>query len=107
MLGIELVEGENLDARVAQGRHNFIAPEGIDIGDYARHFLPDQLQLFARRSSVHADFGRTRLNLLPQTCHTNHEELIDIRSENGDEFYSFKKRAIPVLRFLKDTALEG
>ena len=44
--------------------------------------MPDQFELFARRLAVHADLRRARLNLLPQAGDANHEELVDIRSED-------------------------
>src|SRR4051794_29046837 len=107
LLWVELVERKNLDPGVSKGGSDVVAPEFINLGSQTGHLVTNQLQLFARRSSIQADFGGASFDLLPQSRNPNHKELIHVRAQDGKELHTFEQWARLIFRFFEDAPLKG
>ena len=66
----------------------------------------DGHQLGARSQSVGAWIGGARVQLRRQASHANHEELVEIGAEDGEELDAFQQRVLIVLGFLQHAPLE-
>jgi hypothetical protein len=66
----------------------------------------DRQQLVFRRQSVRRGLDRSGPQLPVQPGHADHEELIQVGAEDGEEFQSFQQRMTGVERFLQHSFIE-
>ena len=66
----------------------------------------DQLKLRRGRETVRREQVGIRLNLLLQAGYANHEDLIQVRGEDGQELASLQERLTPIQRFFEHTPVE-
>jgi hypothetical protein len=104
--GVELLVLQELDAVLAQRFGQLerelallaleLAHHGVALGD-----------LFLRRAAVDRPFLHAGGDLLLETADPLHEEFVEIRGRNRQEFHAFQKRIERILRLLQDARVEG
>ena len=67
----------------------------------------DLVQRLARRHAVPRDLGGIGLHLLLEAGDAHHEELIEVRTEDGEEFHPLQQGRMLVPRLLEDAPLKG
>ena len=78
----------------------------VGVGKKPPHLAADRNQLRRRAHPVGRVFADAGLNLLGKTGNANHEELIQIRSEDGKELGALEQRVGIVERLFEHAALE-
>ena len=103
----QILDAAQEDAFLLEGRQQFAAQTLVGLGEELADGGTNLLELFARRHAVGpgADVD-ARLHLLLQAADAHHEELIEIRGEDGQELEPFEQRHRRVLRFFEDAAIE-
>ena len=104
----QVLDAAQDDAFLFQGRQQFArAGSGTASANIWRTDLADAVELLARRHAVGpgAD-GDARLHLLLQAADADHEELVEVGREDGQELEPFQQRHRRVLRFLQHPAIE-
>jgi hypothetical protein len=95
------------DPFALQRRQDVSLPAAIALVGHAPDGLADAFQLFLDGHAVGAGAeGDVRLYLLLKAADADHEELVEVRLENRQEFQALQERNLTVLRFFQDAAVE-
>src|SRR5437899_294574 len=100
----ELPVFPDANTSLLKGRHKLSPQALVRCCHDVANLGTDCFQLLGRRHTICRDLGSTGLELSHQACYTNHEELIQIRSDNGQELDPIQERIGRLLSFLKEPA---
>ena len=103
----EVLEAAEDDALALQRRQHAFVEAAVGLGGHAPDGLFDAFELLLDRHVVGAGaVGDAGLHLLLQAADADHEKLIQVRLENGEEFEALQQRYARVLRLLQDAAVK-
>src|SRR5262245_53788775 len=80
----------NLDPLALKGGDNVALPALVSLLREARRFLPKRLKLVGGAVSIEAQVRASACQLLAQRGHTDHEKLVHVGAEDGQELHSFQ-----------------
>ena len=90
-----------------QRRQDFLGQTFILHGDQLANDLTDPSQLFLRCHAVRPGApGDTRLHFLLQTAHPDHEKLIQVGAEDGQELDALQERHVSILSLFQNPPIE-
>ena len=78
----------------------------IALGQQFLDLTADCDQLRRRAHTIGPGFGRSGFDLSNESGHADHEELVQVRAEDGEELQSFQKRIRFILRFIQNPVLK-
>src|SRR5207248_2893966 len=84
----------------------FLAPAGILLLDQLADATQNQPELLRRVDSLGPRLGRVDLFLLLQTGDADLEEFVEIRADDAQKLYPFKKRVRGIMRLLKNAMVK-
>ena len=106
LLAVELARGEEMDAIRVQLGQELLAPDLVVIGHQGVRALGDSLQLLAGQHPVRRGVGDAAEVLLLEARHTDHEELVEVRGDDGEELEPFEERHVPVACLLENPLIK-
>ena len=102
----ELVGLENPDAVLGERRAQTVVPARGLIAHHHGRPLADGGQLLGHRHAVDRDLLEAGAPLLEQRRHTNHEEFVEVRADDGQELHALQQRMVVVERLIEDSLVE-
>ena len=106
LLGV-IVGLEEPDAVFRQRRPKPIVPAGGLLPQHLRRPLAHGVELLADRQTIDRHRFQTGAALLEQRGDANHEELVQIGADDGQELHAFQQRMVTVERLVENTLVEG
>ena len=106
-LGLDLVPLEDPHARLGEARPEVFGERPDRERRVSFDDLADHAELLMRGQAVGAPLRHRRLDLLVQPRDPDHEELVEVRVEDGEELDPLEQRPARVERFLEDPPVEG
>ena len=97
---------DNVDARLGERRPQFLFQALVGGFHQALDFAADGHQLRARAHAVRAEFGDAGIQLRIQAGHADHEELIQVGADDGQELDAFEQRIGGILRLFQHAPLK-
>ena len=94
------------DMRRRQLRRQLLPVEGVRLVHEKVHFDPDGFQGLGRTPAVDEWLLHFVLDLLHQSGHADHEEFVDIRTQNREELHPLQQGIAGIARFFQHPALE-
>ena len=83
-----------------------VVPRLMKGGELGLELGPDRRQLLGRGHTVGRRFQRSGQELVAEAGHPDHEELVQVGGEDGQELDSFEQGAVLVESFFKDAQIE-
>ncbi len=103
----EVLEAAEDDALAFQGGQDVFFQAAVGFGGHAPDGLLDAFELLLDRHVVGAGaVGDAGLHFLLQAADADHEELVEVGLENGEELEAFQQRNARVLRLLQDAPVK-
>ena len=108
LLGVEVGVADELESLGDHRRCDALTQAAVLPGDELLGAIGDPPQLLQRRDAV----GRRVLRrafaerLLADPRHPDHEKLVEVRAENGEELHPLHQRIADILRLLEDPEVE-
>ncbi len=81
---------QNMDAGIVQLWQHILTPAGTVAGQLNGQLLADRQYLIRRRHAVGRHFAASSYDLAAQAGHADHEEFIEVRGEDSEEFDPFQ-----------------
>ena len=106
-LRIQFMVRNDVDAFLAERRPQFLFQALVGGFHQALDFAADRHQLRARAHPVRAEFGDAGIQLRIQAGHPDHEELVQVRTDDGQEFDAFQQRIGGVPRLFQHAPLKA
>ena len=104
--GIEFMVGDDVYAFLAERGPQFLFQALMGGFHQAFDLAADGHQLRARAHPVRTEFGDARIQLSIEAGHPDHEELIQIGADDGEEFDALQKRIGSVPRLFQHAPLK-
>ena len=102
----ELVGFEDPDAVLGQLRAQTVVPARGLIAHHAGRTLADGHQQLGHRHPVDRDLFEAGAPLLEQRRDAHHEELVEVRGDDGQELHPLQQRMVVVQRLIEDPLVE-
>ena len=96
-----------MDAFLGERRPQFLFQALVGGFHQALDLAADGHQLRARAHPVRAEFGDARIQLRIQAGHPDHEELVQVGTDDGQEFDAFEQRIGGVPRLFQHAPLKA
>jgi hypothetical protein len=103
----QLAPGREHDSVLPQCRKQFVRIARRLRSEHLQHCAPDRRQVLAGVSGAGSRIVLVRgLRLAPQYAHPLHEELVQIRREDGEKFHAFQKGGPWIPGLVQDASIE-
>ena len=79
----------------------------IALGQQLLDLTADRNKLRRRAHTVGSGFGRSGFDLSNQSGHADHEELVEVGTQDGEELQTFQQRIRFILRFIQNPMLKS
>jgi hypothetical protein len=102
----ELGGGAEVDVLFREEGNELLVPAAVLVVDEVVGGGADALELFAGRKAVEAEFGGAGVGLLDEAGDADLEELVEVGTDDREEFDAFEERIGVALGLLEDAAIE-
>ena len=106
-LGLDRVPGQDAHALLGELGENVLGQGLRGEVQVAAHDLADRPELFDGGEPVRALLGHGRLELVVEARDADHEELVQVRMEDAEEFQPLQERPVRVEGLLEYPPVEG
>ena len=104
---VELAVADDADAALGQAGQEVARPAIVGSLQHRQQALVDGLELLDRRHAVRRRLDHAGLALLEQPRHPDHEELVEVAVEDGEEVHPLEQRIGGVERLLEHPFVEA
>ena len=98
---------EDPDARPAERRQQIFPKRAVGFGFDTHHGCGNRVQKILPGAAVHAFRGHSGGELLLEHRHADHEKLVQVGAQDGEEIEAIEKRIGGVLGFVEHALLKG